>query len=177
MIFFLFAVNILKRLNNLSLAAVDGSKKKKNVSLAVDATPSASLVEKANIKEPKPLAPEAQSVTRLINRSSSVPSLKENCFAVIGQDQSRFFQCRNLVGHTGSINSMEFSHDGSFIVSGSGDTTVRLWSFGGENPIAVHYQMKTKHESSVNSVAVSSGNSRIVSGGADSKVFIHDART
>jgi len=53
----------------------------------------------------------------------------------------------------------------------------RLWSFGGEHPIAVHYQMKTKHESSVNSVVVSSDNSRIISGGADSKVFIHDART
>jgi len=108
----------------------------------------------------------------------SISSFKENCIAAVGRDQSQFFQCRDLVGHIGSINSMEFSHDGSFIVSGSGDTTVRLWLVNtGEHPVAIHYQMKTKHESSVNCVAISFNNSRIFSGGADSQVVIHDART
>ena len=34
---------------------------------------------------------------------------------------------RPLLGHTGSVWSVSFNHDGSQIVSGSGDNTVRVW--------------------------------------------------
>ena len=100
-----------------------------------------------------------------------------------GVRQSRFFMCRDLVGHTHNILSLEFSTDGSFIVSGGCDNTVRLWSLSSndatektKSTTSVH-QMKTKHESTVYCVVISSDSSRIFSGGLDSKLFVHGAST
>ena len=38
-----------------------------------------------------------------------------------------FDQVNKLEGHTGEVNSVSFSPDGKFIVSGSADKTVRVW--------------------------------------------------
>ena len=88
--------------------------------------------------------------------------------------------CRDLIGHTNSITAMEFSSDGSLIVSGGNDKTVRLWNLSStdeETQITAVHQMKTNHESIVSCLAISPDSSRIFSGGIDSKVLIHDART
>ena len=89
--------------------------------------------------------------------------------------QSPYFLCRALVGHTGAIVTMEFSSDGKFLASGSNYTTVRLWylSNGARNPIRVH-QMKTKHGNTVICLAISSDSGRIFSSGYDCKLLIHD---
>ena len=85
------------------------------------------------------------------------------------------------MGHTDSILAMEFSTDGSFIVSGGADKNVRLWSLlndtNEETQATEVNQMMTKHESAVYCGAISSDSSRILSGGIDSKLFVHDART
>jgi len=115
--------------------------------------------------------------------SRSVSLFKENCFAAAAsRRQSRFFQCRDIVGHTEGILAMEFSTDGSFIVSGCGDKTVRLWSLCNvpteeTQATAVHQTMRTKHKFRVHCVAISPDSCRIFSGGMDSKIFVHDALT
>ena len=102
----------------------------------------------------------------LLFSTRSVSSLKENYLAASRQQQSRFFECHDLVGHTDSI------------------LAIRLWSLSSnsatkethQTTASVH-EMKTKHESYVNCVAISPDNSRIFSGGMDSKLFIHDAHS
>jgi len=82
-------------------------------------------------KRIKANATTAASITTIaaasFDYSRSVSSIKENFFTASRQ-QSRFFQCRHLIGHTGLILTMEFSTDGSLIVSGNIDKTVRFWS-------------------------------------------------
>ena len=149
--------------------AVNASKKKKK-SIKASTKKVATLVQKTTI-------------AASLGSTRSVSSFKENCFAASRQ-QSRFFEFRDLIGHTDSIVAIEFSTDGSFIVSGSADKTVRLWSLSSNIPTeetrqttTVH-QMKTiEHESAVSCVAISPDSSRIFSGGFDSKVFVHDAST
>jgi WD40 repeat protein len=53
-----------------------------------------------------------------------------------------------LSGHTGCVNSVCMSHDGRFIISGSLDTTVRIWSLANKTQEAV----LTGHTDFVNSV-------------------------
>ena len=136
-------------------------------------------------KSAKAKATAAALITTIASASlgstRSVSSFKENCFAASRQ-QSRFFHCRDLVGHTGNITAMEFSTDESFIVSGGLDKTVRLWSLcdvpNEKTQITAVHQMKTiEHESAVSCVAISLDSSRIFSGGFESKVFVYGAST
>ena len=60
--------------------------------------------------------------------------------------------------------SVAFGPDGSYIVSGSGDTTVRLWDAVSGQPVC---QPLKGHDSAVSCVAISPDGSRIVSGGGD----------
>ena len=145
--------------------AVVVSKKKKKSSKATAVAATASTIAAASLES---------------NRS--VSSFRENCFAATRQHQSRFFKCHDLIGDT-LIFAMKFSTDGSYIVSGGGDKTVRLWSLydidneetQGTTPV---HEMKTKNKNGICCVAISPDNSRIFSSGDfDSKLFVHDART
>jgi WD40 repeat protein/energy-coupling factor transporter ATP-binding protein EcfA2 len=73
-------------------------------------------------------------------------------------------------GHESSVNSVAFSPDGQFIVSGSWDNTLLLWDIQG-NRVGQPFQ---GHESSVISVAFSPDSKLIVSGSDDNTVRLWD---
>ena len=71
------------------------------------------------------------------------------------------------------MNSVVFSPDGSHVVSGSGDNTVRIW-----NAATGESEAELKgHSSWVNSVVFSPDGSRVVSGSDDNTVRIWNIST
>jgi WD40 repeat protein len=73
---------------------------------------------------------------------------------------------KDLLGHEGSIVSIEFSPDGSLLASAGFDTIVHLWSIhyaenGFRNPI-IPIEVQTGHESY--SLAIAEDNNRIFKG-------------
>ncbi|KIO13849.1 hypothetical protein M404DRAFT_120746 [Pisolithus tinctorius Marx 270] len=76
-----------------------------------------------------------------------------------------------LQGHAYGVNSVAFSPDGKSIVSGSQDTTVRLWDVEGGVQIGSPLE---GHKNEVNSVAFSPDGKRIVTGSWDNTVRFWD---
>src|SRR5207244_2418061 len=76
-------------------------------------------------------------------------------------------------GHTSQINSVAFSPDGTLVVSGSSDETVRVWD--SQTGDSVLSPLKW-HTGRVNSVAFSPDGTRIVSGAYDNTIVMWDAR-
>jgi WD40 repeat protein len=72
-------------------------------------------------------------------------------------------------GHEDTVNSVVTSGDSRFMVSGSSDRTIRLFTFGD-----LQLTILNIHESSVNSVAVSPDNQSITSGSDDCTVLVRD---
>jgi WD40 repeat protein len=79
-----------------------------------------------------------------------------------------------LKGHEDSVRSVAFSPDGTRIVSGSGDKTLRLWDVSSGQSIGAPLQ---GHEGSVMSVAFSPDGTRIVSGSGDKTQRLWDAKS
>ena len=80
----------------------------------------------------------------------------------------------SLTGHTGMVSSVGFSPDGTRIVSGGTDGTVRVWDSATGDPV----HTLTGHTHSVSSVGFSPDGTRIVSGGGDDgTVRVWDATT
>jgi hypothetical protein len=79
-----------------------------------------------------------------------------------------------LRGHEYTVSSVAFSPDGSRIVSGSWDWTLRLWDAKTSQPIG---EPLRGHEYTVSSVAFSPDGGRIVSGSLDNTLRLWDART
>ncbi|QRW09231.1 WD40 repeat protein [Ceratobasidium sp. AG-Ba] len=79
-----------------------------------------------------------------------------------------------LQGHTGWVNSVAYSHDSAYIVSGSEDKTVRIWDAHTGKQVGQPLQ---GHTLLVNSVAYSHDSTYIVSGSLDETVRIWDAHT
>jgi hypothetical protein len=73
-------------------------------------------------------------------------------------------------GHTSYVRSVAYSPDGSRIVSGSDDNTVRVWD--ASNLAAGPLATGSGHTGSVRSVAYSPDSSRIVSGSYDNTVRV-----
>ena len=70
------------------------------------------------------------------------------------------------------MSSVAFSPDGTRIVSGSADKTVRVWDAATGQPIG---QPLTGHTDAVSSVAFSPDGDRIASGSDDNTVRLWDA--
>ncbi|KAJ6586709.1 quinon protein alcohol dehydrogenase-like superfamily [Mycena sp. CBHHK59/15] len=79
-----------------------------------------------------------------------------------------------LQGHSGDIRSVAFSPDGTQIVSGSADHTVRVWDAQTGHTVAGPFE---GHSDWVNSVAFSPDGTQIVSGSADNTMRVWDAQT
>ncbi|CAE7097919.1 unnamed protein product [Rhizoctonia solani] len=81
---------------------------------------------------------------------------------------------RPLKGHTGVVNSVSFSPDGTRLVSGSHDKTIRVWDVDRESPLLGPL---TAHTDWVRSTAFSPDNSQIVSCSDDGTIRLWDPRT
>ena len=79
-----------------------------------------------------------------------------------------------LQGHTWAVNSVGYSPDGSHIVSGSLDKTIRIWNPTTGQCIAGPFQ---GHTDGVNSVAYSPDGSHIVSGSWDKTIRVWNPTT
>src|SRR5258706_4154551 len=77
-------------------------------------------------------------------------------------------------GHTRAILSMCYSPDGTRVVSGSNDKTIRIWDAESGTVIG---EPLTGHTRGVNSVAYSPDGRHIISGSEDSTIRIWDAET
>ncbi|OCT64794.1 DDB1- and CUL4-associated factor 5 [Xenopus laevis] len=96
----------------------------------------------------------------------------------------RLQACRNLykkdlLGHYGCVNAIEFSGNGGhMLVSGGDDRRVLLWHL--EQAIhsrAKPIQLKGEHHSNIFCLAFNSCNTRVFSGGNDEQVILHDVES
>ena len=88
-------------------------------------------------------------------------------------DASTAAELKSLDGHSRSVYSVAFSSDGTRIVSGSGDKSVRIW----DTSTGTELSRLDGHSDAVSSVAFSTDGTRIVSGSRDKSVRIWDAST
>ena len=79
-----------------------------------------------------------------------------------------------LQGHTSSVRSVAFSQDGRYIVSGSGDRTIRVWNAQTGDQVGSPLE---GHTDSIWSVAFSQDGRYIVSGSADRTIQVWNAQT
>lgn len=77
----------------------------------------------------------------------------------------------SLKGHTRQVMTFDFSPDGRRLVSGSGDTTVRIWDIASRSEWATLHG----HTSSVNEVAFAPDGKSIASVGSDGVIQLWDA--
>ena len=76
-----------------------------------------------------------------------------------------------LMGHTDTVMSVAFSTDGTRIVSGSSDSSVRVW----DALTGAQLKVLNGHTDNVWSVAFSTDGTHIVSGSGDNSVRVWDA--
>jgi WD40 repeat protein len=80
---------------------------------------------------------------------------------------------QELTGHKSFINSLVITPDGSTLMSGSADTTIKLWNLAtGKN-----IQTLEGHTSYVNTLAIAPDGKTLVSGSADSTMKLWDLTT
>jgi len=97
-----------------------------------------------------------------------------NTFCLIDGCLMNWTAIQTVMSGTGGVCSVLFSPDGTRIVSGSRDSTIRVWDAATGLPLGEPFQ---GHTSSVWSVSFSPDGTHIVSGSWDSTVRVWDAVT
>ncbi|MEE6491833.1 hypothetical protein FKM82_016395 [Ascaphus truei] len=86
---------------------------------------------------------------------------------------------KDLLGHFGCVNAIEFSNNGGhMLVSGGDDRRVLLWHM--EQAIhsrAKPIQLRGEHHSNIFCLAFNSSNTKVFSGGNDEQVILHDVES
>jgi len=77
---------------------------------------------------------------------------------------------RVLTGHTGAVNALAFSPDGTTLASGSSDATIRLWHTAGGTPTGTPAGVLTGHTGAVNALAFSADGASMASTGTDQTI-------
>jgi WD40 repeat protein len=97
--------------------------------------------------------------------NNKLPTIKQESQLVLGKLNSLTF-----AGHTNPINTVAFSPDGKTILSGSGDTTIKLWNSETGEVIRTF----EGHTDSVNTVAFNPDGKTILSGSYDTTIKLWD---
>lgn len=96
--------------------------------------------------------------------------------------RNQVMQCKDFRGHSSVIRGLEFSDDGSLLVSG-GDRTVLIWKMdqvldrNRRQPVFPTVLKVAPKDFTLFSLAISPDNSRILVGGRDQAVYVYDAQT
>jgi WD40 repeat protein len=77
-------------------------------------------------------------------------------------------EVRRFAEHTDSVWSVAVTANGKYVISGSGDKTVRVWELATGKEV----RSFTGHEASVWSVAVTANGKYVISGGEDNTVRV-----
>ncbi len=83
------------------------------------------------------------------------------------------WQAREFQGHSGPVNSVTFSIDGSYALSGSGDETLRLWEVATGKCLRVFQG----HKMDVRSVSLNANSTHALSGSSDNSMRLWDVDT
>ncbi|RMF26222.1 MAG: serine/threonine protein kinase, partial [Cyanobacteria bacterium J083] len=84
-----------------------------------------------------------------------------------------FFLKNTLTGHTEWVNSVAISNNDKYVVSGSGDQSIKIWNLHS----GTIYSTLRGHKGSVNAVAISPNNQLISSGSDDQTIKLWQLET
>lgn len=80
---------------------------------------------------------------------------------------------RRLTGHTSFVNTLLFSPDGQFLISGGADKQIKIWNLTTGQAV----RTLSGHKSFINSLAISPDGQTLASGGADKQINIWNLTT
>lgn len=103
----------------------------------------------------------------------------EKCLEIVCAPQAVFHvqavtRCTSSIsGHSDAVVSVQFSPDGSYLASGSGDTTVRFWDVNTETP---RFTCQS-HKHWVLAIAWSPDGQRLASADKNGTIYVWDPKT
>lgn len=115
-----------------------------------------------------------RQATRIIKRLSLDVTDNVDKALRLAAENIRWHETFPPSAHRSPINSLAFSPNGKYVISGSSDSTVRLWTIEGQSDSLQLQAILTGHKSKVLSVAFSPDSTKIISASEDHTVRIWD---